>query len=78
MKDLRYDIPRAPIGFRTDPAMRKAVERYAVQRARHYYELRQFKVRELGRPFDLDCNKSRNYLCVEVKGTQSNRCSKLS
>ena len=58
-------------GFRTDPAIRKAVERYAVKRARRYYKERGFRVREHGRPFDLKCQKGRNCVYVEVKGTQS-------
>ncbi|WP_337288754.1 DUF3883 domain-containing protein [Candidatus Methylomirabilis sp.] len=59
-------------GFRTNPAIRKAVERYAVRRARRYYEQKGFHVSEHGRPFDLNCQKGRNCLYVEVKGTQSN------
>ena len=59
-------------GFKTNPAMRKAVERYAAERARSHYEKHGFHVREHGRPFDLNCQKGRKCLYVEVKGTQSN------
>ena len=59
-------------GFRTDPAIRKAIERYAVKRASRYYKGRGFRVREHGRPFDLNCQKGGNRVYVEVKGTQSN------
>ncbi|HWP24080.1 MAG TPA: DUF3883 domain-containing protein [Candidatus Binatia bacterium] len=58
-------------GFRTDPAIRKTVERYAVKRARRYYQERGFRVSEHGKPFDLKCQKGRNCVYVEVKGTQS-------
>jgi Protein NO VEIN, C-terminal/Type I restriction enzyme R protein N terminus (HSDR_N) len=59
-------------GFRTNPAMRKAAERHAVERARHHCEKRSFHVREHGKPFDLNCQKGRKCLYVEVKGAQSN------
>jgi hypothetical protein len=58
-------------GFMTNPSMRKAVERYAVDQARHHYEKRGFEVREHGKPFDLKCQKGRTSLFVEVKGTQT-------
>lgn len=58
-------------GFRTNPAMRRAVERYAIQQARRHYEKQGFQVDECGRPFDLQCRKGRQRLYVEVKGTQT-------
>jgi hypothetical protein len=62
---------QAAQGFQTNPAMRKAVERYAIERARRHYEKRGFEVDEYGRPFDLQCRKGRSVLYVEVKGTQT-------
>jgi hypothetical protein len=58
-------------GFEVDPAVRKAIEAAAVQRARHHYEKAGFKVIERGKPFDLECRRGSTTLFVEVKGTQT-------
>ena len=58
-------------GFQTDPEFRRAVERLAVRRAKRHYEKLGYSVIERGKPFDLECTKSRGHLYVEVKGTQT-------
>lgn len=61
--------PRA--GFRTNAAEIKAIEMHAVALARTYYEEDGWKVKELGKPFDLEVKKDGKTLDVEVKGTSS-------
>ena len=58
-------------GFQNDLEVRKAVEQHAVLRARRHYEKKGYKVREQGRPFDLECTRKAGRLYVEVKGTQT-------
>ncbi len=58
-------------GFRTDAAEIKAIEKHAVGLAKAYYKGQGFKVRELGKPFDLLIKKGDITLTVEVKGTTS-------
>ncbi|WP_295585763.1 DUF3883 domain-containing protein [uncultured Lamprocystis sp.] len=64
---------RAPsgAGYDDDPAARKVIETHAVQRAREYYERQGYLVTELGKPFDLLCQRSAEILHVEVKGSRS-------
>lgn len=58
-------------GFRTNAVEIKAIETHAVAVARAYYEAEGFKVKELGKPFDLEVKKDDVILTVEVKGTTS-------
>jgi len=58
-------------GFEVDPAVRKALEAAAVQKARHHYEKAGFRVIERGKPFDLECRRGSKTVFVEVKGTQT-------
>lgn len=57
-------------GFSSDPEVRRAVERHAVERASAYYRKKGYVVTEKGKPYDLLCEKSGKRLYVEVKGTQ--------
>ncbi len=60
-------------GFGLSPAERKAVETYAMGRARMHFEREGWKVSDVSakRPYDLDCKKGGDQLYVEVKGTTS-------
>jgi hypothetical protein len=58
-------------GFRTSAPEIKAIETHAVAVSRAYYEAEGFKVKELGKPFDLEVKKNDLVLTVEVKGTTS-------
>jgi len=58
-------------GFRTNAREIKAIETHAVALARAYYEDGGFKVKELGKPFDLEVAKDDMVLTVEVKGSTS-------
>jgi hypothetical protein len=58
-------------GFRTNASEIKAIEIRAVAVARAFYESDGFKVKELGKPFDLEIRKGDEVLTVEVKGTTS-------
>jgi len=62
---------RSRAGFRTSAPEIKAIETHAVAVARAYYEADGFKVKELGKPFDLEVRKNDLVLTVEVKGTTS-------
>ena len=58
-------------GFIVDPECRKAVEKYAVEKAAAYFRARGFTdISEVGKPYDLHCRKPNGErLFVEVKGT---------
>ncbi len=58
-------------GYSTDPLVRKAVEDYAVDRAKRHYEELGFSVEIVGKPYDLRCSKRSEELFVEVKGTMT-------
>jgi hypothetical protein len=58
-------------GFRTNAADIKVIEKHAVKLATTYYKSQGFKVKELGKPFDLEVKKGDLTLAVEVKGTTS-------
>ena len=60
-------------GYEPDAKKRKAIEHYAVKRARNVYENDGYKVIEKGKPYDLHCTKGDEVLHVEVKG--SSECS---
>jgi hypothetical protein len=56
-------------GFAVSAEMRKTLEEHAVARAVQYFEDGGFRVKRLGKPYDLICEKSPQTKCVEVKGT---------
>lgn len=56
-------------GFQVNPKARRAIEDFAVQRAKRYYEAQGYSVEVRGKPYDLLCSKGSNALHVEVKGT---------
>ena len=59
-------------GFRVSPEVRTAIEGYAMERAKAYYERRGWSVEDVSasRPYDLHCTKpGGKELRVEVKGT---------
>jgi len=56
-------------GMQPDPDRRLAVERFSVDVAMDYYRNRGWTVRELQKPFDLNCTRGSESLHVEVKGT---------
>lgn len=58
-------------GWVTDPKVRRAIERHAVDLAISHYRARGWTVSEKGKPYDLDCTRGDEYLHVEVKGTTS-------
>jgi hypothetical protein len=65
-EDLRQ---KARQGFCVSPRARRAIEEFAVLRAKSHYEALGYKVEVLGRPYDLRCTNSDGLLHVEVKGT---------
>jgi hypothetical protein len=60
-------------GFQLDKRTRKAIEDYAMDAAKRYFETEGFEVEDRSRtmPFDLVCHRGHEVLYVEVKGTQS-------
>lgn len=57
-------------GYQMDVKKRKVIEQYAVDTAIGYYTKMGWDVKELGKPYDLDCTKEDGSgLRVEVKGT---------
>jgi len=58
-------------GFSVDPRTRKVVEEHAVSRAQAYFEAEGYRVRLVGKPFDVHCSRAGEVLFVEVKGTQT-------
>lgn len=58
-------------GFRMNARERTAIERHAVALARARYVDAGWKVRELGKPFDLKATKDKRQVDIEVKGTAS-------
>jgi hypothetical protein len=57
-------------GFLLSSKARLAVENYAVRKAKTHYQNKGFVVTEVGKPYDLLCERGGNILYVEVKGTQ--------
>jgi hypothetical protein len=49
---------------------RTAIEQYAVKLATEYFVGLGYMVRELGKPYDLECSREPNVVHVEVKGTR--------
>jgi uncharacterized protein DUF3883/EVE domain-containing protein len=67
-------------GFRSDPAMRRAVEEYAMLKARRHYEVQGWRVEDVSNryPYDLHCTRpDGDELHVEVKGTTSDGATVL-
>ena len=64
------ELDREGTGFEPDPQKRRAIELYAVKRARNFYENDGYKVIEKGKPYDLHCTKGDDVLHVEVKGSR--------
>jgi hypothetical protein len=65
------EIERAA-GRQSDPRIRRAIETYAMERVKAYYQRRGYYVedRHAIESFDLLCSKNKDRLYVEVKGTQ--------
>lgn len=63
--------PRRGQGYRLSPAARRAIENYAMDRARKHFEGQGWHVVDVhqNRPFDFLCSKGDQELRVEVKGT---------
>lgn len=59
-------------GHENDPLVRKAVERFAQDRAKKWLEDQGWVCECIGKPFDLRCTKGDRELHAEVKGTQGN------
>ncbi len=58
-------------GYEQDPVMRRVVEQHAVLLAKGFYLDQGYAVKELGKPFDLLCEKDGELIHVEVKGSRS-------
>lgn len=59
-------------GYEVDPRVRKAVEAWAMKKAKRYFGSKGYTVDDFSkqRPYDLLCTKARGEMYVEVKGTQ--------
>src|ERR1035441_4397978 len=64
-------------GFHVTAELRKRIESLAVKRATEYFQSRGFSVKNVGttRSYDLECQKGKRMLRVEVKGTQTDGTS---
>lgn len=74
--DAETDIPNPPRqapgqGRVQDPIVRAAIEKHAVAMATAHYASQDWHVTELGKPYDLKCERGAEELHVEVKGTRS-------
>ena len=58
-------------GYESDPVLRRAIEQYAVKLAHDHYLSDGYQVKELGKPFDLLCERQQEVIHVEVKGSRS-------
>jgi hypothetical protein len=63
---------RSGQGFQSSPERRKAIERFAIRCAKDHYEKLDFSVTEVGKPYDLKCERALETVLVEVKGTETN------
>jgi hypothetical protein len=61
-------------GFQSDPKIRKAIEDYAMQRAKQHLENLGFTVHDCHKtkPYDFLCRRGKETLYLEVKGMQDN------
>ena len=57
-------------GYESDSKIRKAIEEYAVAKARDYYMRNGYSVIEKGKPYDLLCESPEATIHVEVKGSR--------
>lgn len=57
-------------GYESDSKIRKAIEEYAVAKARDYYKRNGYSVVEKGKPYDLLCERPEGTIHVEVKGSR--------
>lgn len=57
-------------GYESDSKIRKAIEEYAVAKARDYYKRNGYSVIERGKPYDLLCESPEETIHVEVKGSR--------
>jgi hypothetical protein len=57
-------------GFAITPKVRRAVEEWAMRKARVHFEDQGYAVKVKGKPYDLYCTRGSETLYVEVKGTQ--------
>lgn len=73
----RTSVP-SRAGFRTSSLEIKAIEVHAVALARTYYESLGFRVRELGKPFDLQIAKGDEVLTVRGEGNYLRRERRVS
>ncbi|MGH9669278.1 MAG: protein NO VEIN domain-containing protein [Terriglobales bacterium] len=60
-------------GFQSNPAIRKAIEDWAMKCARKYLRQRYTHIRDTSatKPFDFTCRRGKTAFYVEVKGTQT-------
>jgi hypothetical protein len=60
-------------GFQLDSRVRKALEDYAMDAAKRYFEAKRYEYDDTSktRPYDLICRRGSDVLYVEVKGTQT-------
>lgn len=60
-------------GFQLDSKLRKALEDYAMNKAKQYFKAKGYQWEDLSKyqSFDLKCSKGKEVLYVEVKGTQT-------
>lgn len=56
-------------GFHVSPKARRAIEVFAIERAKQHYEAQGYAVEVRGKPYDLQCSSMNEVLFVEVKGT---------
>jgi hypothetical protein len=73
IQDAAYQYAaRGGHGFSRSPEQRRAIEKWAVQKAKYHFIKKGYKVQEKGKPYDLLCTKKgKSPLYVEVKGTRS-------
>lgn len=65
------DFESSTQGYESDPVLRRVIEQYAVAWARNHYLSNGYCVTELGKPYDLFCERDGESLHVEVKGSRS-------
>lgn len=69
--EIEDPADRARRGRGVSTAEKLAIERHAVEVAMRFFAKNWPDIREVGRPYDLDCRKGDQILHVEVKGTTS-------
>lgn len=73
ISDVLESVLDTAAGFESNPAIRIAIEGYAMSRAKKYFKDLNFHVEDHSRtkPYDLYCTKGPATMYVEVKGTRS-------